>query len=453
MTQTRQIRFSYKFTMDILQGINCRTFIPKHISQVVSGFTREAEDLLPDTAYYHVIDPIVYLCTEYYAIDPMEEVQQMQSMKQDIRDFYDKLDVEDGGDIDLYEFKQGMQIQNISMNETQMERLFNIMDFDQSGYLDCNDFVSFLSTKWQNVELTHLQQPILNKIGHHKVASCAPVHNPIDWYDRKMVEQMELEMAQIINFGPQQMDDFDRKMTDHEIELEIERQHENSKTFGAVERCQEWNEFEVCWYLDTLGFSNCVMRFEIATQRIDGDILLNDLDEELLITELGMKRTEALRLLKEINRLNSCINIEECHQVTGLCYVNDRKLHENNQWNEAKKWIVEKRAFYEKEEQKCMDILQRLTVEHSTLEQSVRPQMKQMMDEMNRINLKIAQNDKLMNGNRYQEELNFCKQNLNELENILVHTNNIRKEVQNRMYQIGELKIALNTQLSNETFL
>jgi len=59
--------------------------------------------------------------------------------------------------------------------------------------------------------------------------------------------------------------------------------------FGKHENADKWTTLEVCYWLNSIHFHKYVPNF--SSLSIDGSILLHDLDENMLTTELGIKKT------------------------------------------------------------------------------------------------------------------------------------------------------------------
>jgi len=84
---------------------------------------------------------------------------------------------------------------------------------------------------------------------------------------------------------------------------EMQYEAENNKDFGKVENAEEWSVKEVCYWLTTIHLDKYIKSFH--DQIIDGSILLRDLDDSMLINELGIKRLHVKKILREINKLKT----------------------------------------------------------------------------------------------------------------------------------------------------
>ena len=82
---------------------------------------------------------------------------------------------------------------------------------------------------------------------------------------------------------------------------EIEREAAQNKNFGKLENADDWSNLEVCHWLTTIHLEKYIQSF--ADQIIDGSILIRDLDESILIQELGVKRIHVKKIMREIAKL------------------------------------------------------------------------------------------------------------------------------------------------------
>jgi len=88
-----------------------------------------------------------------------------------------------------------------------------------------------------------------------------------------------------------------------EAEFLDEMQHSASQSpdFAKAERAEEWSVKEVCFWLNTIHLDKYIKPFR--DQIIDGSILLRDLDDAMLVNELGVKRLHVKKLQREIGKL------------------------------------------------------------------------------------------------------------------------------------------------------
>jgi len=82
---------------------------------------------------------------------------------------------------------------------------------------------------------------------------------------------------------------------------EIQHEASQSPDFAKPERADEWSVKEVCYWLNTIHLDKYIKPFR--DQIIDGSILLRDLDDAMLVNELGVKRLHVKKLQREIGKL------------------------------------------------------------------------------------------------------------------------------------------------------
>merc|ERR1712154_396469 len=77
----------------------------------------------------------------------------------------------------------------------------------------------------------------------------------------------------------------------------------NGATWGKEENAEDWTVKEVCYWLNRIHLDKYMKAFR--DQIIDGSILLRDLDDKMLINELGIKRLHVKKILREIKKLKT----------------------------------------------------------------------------------------------------------------------------------------------------
>jgi len=82
---------------------------------------------------------------------------------------------------------------------------------------------------------------------------------------------------------------------------EIQHEASQSPEFAKAERAEEWSVKEVCFWLSKIHLDKYIKPFR--DQIIDGSILLRDLDDAMLVNELGVKRLHVKKLQREIGKL------------------------------------------------------------------------------------------------------------------------------------------------------
>merc|ERR1712083_503448 len=84
---------------------------------------------------------------------------------------------------------------------------------------------------------------------------------------------------------------------------EMEEEAMQNDNFGSVERAEEWSVKEVCYWLNRIHLDKYMKAFR--EQIIDGSILLRDLDQAMLESELGIKRLHLKKIMREIEKLKA----------------------------------------------------------------------------------------------------------------------------------------------------
>merc|ERR1712113_425014 len=105
-----------------------------------------------------------------------------------------------------------------------------------------------------------------------------------------------------------------------------------------------------------------------------------------------------------------------------------------------------------------MNILKNLMIEHSELEQKIRPQMKMLLHKMtlveariNRIKNKESKSrSEVLLQSEYEKELNYYDTYITELKNVFIHTNNIRSKYQNTIRTVIEHRDRLQIKLKEK---
>ena len=88
---------------------------------------------------------------------------------------YDKIDLDENGDIEFDEFSTGMHTLNVSLTEDEVKEVFNLMDSDSSNFVDRTEFIMFLTQRFESNELRRFQDAILKKVRHHQLHSDAGI--------------------------------------------------------------------------------------------------------------------------------------------------------------------------------------------------------------------------------------------------------------------------------------
>eukprot|EP01083_Nonionella_stella_P013595 38250_1 len=267
---------------------------------VVTGYIRESQSLFPSQTYYNIIGPIVHLCKKYYFFDVADdELKEYRKKYKLLHDMYCKIDAGGFGDLDFDEFGSGIRKLNISLDEHEMKQIFNVMDHDQSGYIDLNKFISFLIYGFNSFKLRTLMRPIVSD------PPIRPKNDRFDLFDYEWYSMPCLCYQETLN-------DIDIFLH----ELEQRKQHPE---FCKVSNCENWNKYEVAGWrpaLDNMNLSQYIEPF--AEECIDGDILLHDVDENILKLQYGIRSVYAAKILRERDKLKHIYQSNQDEQMFKL---------------------------------------------------------------------------------------------------------------------------------------
>ncbi|ETO31931.1 hypothetical protein RFI_05187 [Reticulomyxa filosa] len=86
---------------------------------------------------------------------------------------------------------------------------------------------------------------------------------------------------------------------------EMEERILKDPSFGKTENADKWSTLEVCYWLSTIHLDKYTNNF--SSLSIDGSILLNDLDESMLTTELGIQKIHLRKCMREITKLKEAV--------------------------------------------------------------------------------------------------------------------------------------------------
>eukprot|EP00485_Elphidium_margaritaceum_P008687 CAMPEP_0202708218 /NCGR_PEP_ID=MMETSP1385-20130828/20456_1 /ASSEMBLY_ACC=CAM_ASM_000861 /TAXON_ID=933848 /ORGANISM="Elphidium margaritaceum" /LENGTH=1487 /DNA_ID=CAMNT_0049367141 /DNA_START=35 /DNA_END=4498 /DNA_ORIENTATION=+ len=137
-------------------------------------------------------------------------------------------------------------------------------------------------------------------------------------------------------------------------------------------------------------------------------------------------------------------------------YQTFERMHhtEMNGLQREKKVILDQIEECDAKESECLSTLENLMMEHSALEQKIRPQMKMVLHKMSLVEARIAK----LNSNGRQRalrselehELHYYDTYMTELKNVFIHTNNIRAKYQNSLRAVIEHKSVLDSTLQSK---
>eukprot|EP01084_Bolivina_argentea_P085968 155399_1 len=217
------------------------------------------------------------------------------------------IDPDQNGDVDVEEWFLGIQKLNVQLNEHQQRRIYNLMDKEESGFIEKDDFVTFATAKWDNEDLQTLQKPILEAVRvqnlHNRTHS--NLMNPVlsqDWTDYDM-ELLEQEMASAMTGMVEVMQV--EVNTELEFENEMKDRIEKNPELLDSSNAFKWTKFEVAHWITQLGMERYSRYF--AQESVDGPMLLEDMTQEMLETNLGVRTIHAKKILREITTLKKAV--------------------------------------------------------------------------------------------------------------------------------------------------
>lgn len=80
---------------------------------------------------------------------------------------------------------------------------------------------------------------------------------------------------------------------------------DKDNSFCDASNAMQWSAKEVAYWLELINFSDYIPGF--LKQRIDGEILISDMDKQILTTELGVLSSHAAKILRQVQKLRSSI--------------------------------------------------------------------------------------------------------------------------------------------------
>jgi len=119
---------------------------------------------------------------------------------------------------------------------------------------------------------------------------------------------------------------------------DIKNKGKDDPLFAQKSRATSWTIKEVAYWLETIDFATYIPTF--LQNRIDGEILIRDLDKHTLSTELQVLSSHASKLLREIAKLKSMLPEQySISEIVHLSYVPNVNLQ--NEINKYQQEIVE----------------------------------------------------------------------------------------------------------------
>uniref|UniRef100_A0A7S0TBJ4 Calmodulin n=1 Tax=Elphidium margaritaceum TaxID=933848 RepID=A0A7S0TBJ4_9EUKA len=240
-------------------------------------------------------------------VDAQQEIEDLRAEKDLLLQAYEKIDLDDNGDIEYDEFEQGMRRFNVSLTDQEIQQVFKLMDSDGSDFIDRTEFTMFLTQRFESEELTRFQDAILRKFGgrtRRSIAGALTTEATALANEACMMREQETLFKQ------------------------LEENEDEKEEFGVAEQAADWNRFEVAHWLDAEVHLN-EYKTSFMKGHVDGSILLSDLSRDFLVMELGVKTVHVEKILRAIQALRDRVRTEwdesDCFDVVPYPILNDER--------------------------------------------------------------------------------------------------------------------------------
>eukprot|EP00485_Elphidium_margaritaceum_P001634 CAMPEP_0202688804 /NCGR_PEP_ID=MMETSP1385-20130828/4227_1 /ASSEMBLY_ACC=CAM_ASM_000861 /TAXON_ID=933848 /ORGANISM="Elphidium margaritaceum" /LENGTH=1128 /DNA_ID=CAMNT_0049343849 /DNA_START=77 /DNA_END=3463 /DNA_ORIENTATION=+ len=241
-----------------------------------------------------------------------DEINLLQSEREALENAFETyIDPEHNGDVDVDEWCIGLKKLDVDLSEVQQRKLYMFLDKDDTGFIEKNDFVLFATQRFDNEEILALQRPILEAVriqNLHNRTHSNLMNSELatkDWnvYDMSILEQ---EMTSAMTT----MVDVMKEQVDQEIEFkqEMENRLETNPDILKPENAFKWTPYEVVHWVEQMGMERYSRYF--AQENVDGPMLLEDVNEELLTQQLGVRAIHAKKIMREIVGLKKAVRGE-----------------------------------------------------------------------------------------------------------------------------------------------
>merc|ERR1712190_389646 len=170
-----------------------------------------------------------------------------------------------------------------------------------------NDFISICTTKFENEDLRALQHPITEAVRQQNLhdRSNSNLMNPgmsQDWTDYSMsLLEREMQSAMQGMVGSMQ----EEVKAEEEFEQKRQERKEQNPNILKAENAMEWTQYEVVTWLEQLGMERYCRYF--AQESVDGPMLLEDMSQNMLETNLAVRTIHAKKIMREITTLKKAV--------------------------------------------------------------------------------------------------------------------------------------------------
>uniref|UniRef100_A0A7S0TE08 Calmodulin n=1 Tax=Elphidium margaritaceum TaxID=933848 RepID=A0A7S0TE08_9EUKA len=261
-------------------------------------------------------------------VDAQQEIEDLRAEKDLLLQAYEKIDLDDNGDIEYDEFEQGMRRFNVSLTDQEIQQVFKLMDSDGSDFIDRTEFTMFLTQRFESEELTRFQDAILRKFGgrtRRSIAGALTTEAIAEVDDIALANEARMMRAQMLEMNNVEMQHLKEEET---LFKQLEENEDEKEEFGVAEQAADWNRFEVAHWLDAEVHLNEYMT-SFMKGRVDGSILLSDLSRDFLVMELGVKMVHVEKILRAIQALRDRVRTEwdesDCFDVVPYPILNDER--------------------------------------------------------------------------------------------------------------------------------
>ena len=143
-----------------------------------------------------------------------QEIFQKKALQEGLEQVFEQyIDPDNNGECDLDEWNMGLRKLNVQLNDTQQRVLFKLMDIDNSGMVDKDEFIQTMMGQYDTEELNLLRQPILAAVREHQSEQLHAHSNSNliggqsqDWTDADLaILQSEMQAAMFAMVEPMQV--------------------------------------------------------------------------------------------------------------------------------------------------------------------------------------------------------------------------------------------------------
>ena len=151
----------------------------------------------------------------------------------------------------------------------------------------------------------------------------------------KQIDTMEQKIEEVkLNAVPEQeMAEAKEKLLQY-IE-ELKQKKEEDESFGDVIKVRKWNTEEVCWFFSSIGLGDYINGVRDA--QINGEILIEDTNAEMLSSDIGVKRIHINQILRQVEDLrHKAFGYEPDENIIDISFIPEVYATELNENYEKK---------------------------------------------------------------------------------------------------------------------